>query len=226
MNVFVNHRYITDKEVDYVQKSFNEGMTCKEIAEKLGVKMYKVYDIKSHPDTYREKYAYVAKIRKERETVASLYETHSIKEIAKITGISENRVKCAKYALGLQHNEETKERIKRETLTFLKSEEHKKDISNILRKIHRMEVMRVMSGLPQKTKRLVKKTPTRVRKAANRITHDYNYFRLVDEYGAYTIFYDSETRRKLTLEKRYEERYGFKFAPADDYKEDNNLKQT
>lgn len=206
--------YVSDDDINLILKYRKEGMIQKIIAEKLGLKEDKVQRILKNPDYHRKRYAEMVKRRNEEKIVASLYKDHPIKDIMKITGLSWRRIRTISYALGISRDKETNIRFLKNAINDL---ELKKRMSQKIKLVRKMEVMRVMGGLPQKTKLRITLVPIKTRRAANRLSFYYNYFRLIDDHGPYTVFYDNNTKRKEKLEELYKKRYGFNFVPSDDY---------
>lgn len=134
------------------------------------------------------------------ELVRRWYPTMSAMEIVKSFGLNccENTVK--RYARLLD--------VKKDS-GFRKSWNRK--ISHSNRRTYRMEHMRVMSGMPRRTRKRVRTAPKRVYWARYFLICRNGYVRTDD---MLVLLYDSGTKRSR-LEERYTRRLGIRFLPAD-----------
>lgn len=148
-----------------------------------------------------------------RELIRQLYPTNTPSEIAKMTGRAYSFVVKWARKCGLEHDEATKERIRRQAIHNLtKRSNYAPEIlkrrSETFKQLWRKEELRVKYGLQRQTRLRLRTMPTKHRKARNQLLARYGY--LYDEETPFCLYYDAETRR-AKREKYYIEKYGFEF---------------
>jgi len=153
------------------------------------------------------------KVRK----ILELYPTHRAKEIAAMLGIGKTAVNNYAKMHGIKHDIKLQNEIYQERIYNLtnpeKKEKKRQSQSKGKKHLFKMERLRVMQGLPQKTKVRISFLPRALSLIVSKYVHKYNYFRFEDE--PYTLYYDSETRRTKT-ESYLTGKYGLKFQQADE----------
>lgn len=142
----------------------------------------------------------------------------SFNEIKRKFGVSS--VSQIAHRLGLEQSAELKERLRLENLQRLRAS--KKDFKAIAAKckrLRKMDELRVMSGLPQKTKFKIKTITKKSYKAKWWLIKQYGYYACDGE--PYTLLYDETTKRmpfhetKKHTERYYTEKYGLCFEKAE-----------
>ena len=151
------------------------------------------------------------------EKLKELYPVMPVNDIVPILGVRKNTIYRWVKRLNLQRSPEgiaIKEANKKRVLDSMHNEAVYAKISKSMRKTYRLERMRVINGLPKKTKLRVAIIPRRTTATINRLCRMYNYFHEVNED---VLYYDSETTRMpLEKEKHYTENFHIKFAQADE----------
>lgn len=112
------------------------------------------------------------------ETIKSMYPTHTCREIANETGIPKSTVIRWAAKLGLRHTEETEKRIKDNKLMTLAKARKNINWENRGKKwrLHRrIDELRVLSGLPQRTKHRFALRPRKVYHAMWCLCNKYGY---------------------------------------------------
>lgn len=112
------------------------------------------------------------------ETIKSMYPTHTCREIAEETGIPKSTVIRWVSNLGLRHTEETERRIMENRLRILAEARKNIDWKERSRKwkLHRrMDELRVLSGLPQRTRHRFALRPRKVYHAMWCLCDKYGY---------------------------------------------------
>lgn len=149
-----------------------------------------------------------------KEAVEKLWATHSGKEISELTGFSVSFITQWKNKLKLEHDEETKKRIRNKITVAAQSarangNSHEKAAKTWKRRRKAAELL-FLSGLPTGTKFKFRKYPAKVYKAIHNLTSKYDYFLGED---LYTVYYDEQTKR-TPMEHLYTKRYKLKFEQA------------
>lgn len=166
-------------------------------AHELGLKMH-----------YRHSPEYCERVVREN------YDKMCFRQIDLTFGLS--RCTSARVArrLGLKQPAELTERIKQEAIQRLR--QSPKDFAAIAAKckrLRKMDEMRVLSGLPQKTRFPIRRIPHRVYRATWYLGKKYNYYPCEEE--PYTMLYDTSTRRNEQTEQYFTQKYGLCFAQAE-----------
>lgn len=148
-----------------------------------------------------------------RELVRQLYPTKTASEIAELTGRSRSFVIRWARKFGLEHDEATKERIRRQAIRNLtKRSNYAPEIlkrrKETRKKTLAREELRAKYGLPRQTRLRLRTMPTKHRKARNHMLAKYGY--LYDEETPFCLYYDAETRRAKG-EAYFTKKYGFEF---------------
>ena len=204
---------LTEEQKQYIKEHPKESAFA--MAKKLGCSPESVYYWLHiyHGDSFLEFK------RKEKEykhkVVMELYPTRSATEIGKILGVTKAAVNNMARRLGVKHNEDVQNTLCRKYIEMSQQKDVQERRVASLKETIRKDKIRVIYGLPQKTKRKFRTIPNRFLCARNYLVKTYNYF-YDKSYGELlTIFYDSETRRlPHDREKYYTERYGIKIEQA------------
>lgn len=206
---------ITQAQVDYVLAHLNDRPRSK-VAQAAGICMSTMYRIvREHGGELRHDLS--TKREGIENTIRQYYPTMTAKEICDRFGYSKTRVNTWAKRLGVRHSAETEERIRQDNMARLDDARAQMDYGAAhvkWRRKRRLDELRVLSGLPQKTRFKLKSINHKAYKAKWYLEHRYGYFGMAGE--AYALFYDGETRRCIH-EKHYTEKYGLRFVQADGY---------
>ena len=198
---------ITQAQVDYVLAHINDRPRRK-VAEAAGICMSTMYRIvREHGGEGIE------------DTVRAYYPTMTAPEICARFGYSKTRVNMWARRLGVRHSAETEERIRQENMARLaEAKKHidYKAMGERLKRKRRMDELRVLSGLPQRTRLKFAILSTQGRQTVWRMVRKHNYFQMDGE--PRTLYYDGETRRVHT-EARLAKKYGLHFVAAENHEE-------
>ena len=208
---------ITQQQVDYVLAHINDRPRVK-VARDAGVSLDTVYrivreaggELRHDLSTKREGI---------EEAVRRYYPTMTAKEISAQFGYSKTRVNTWAKRLGVRHTPETEQRIKTERMARLAEARAQMDYKaahDKWRRKRRYDELRVMSGLPQRTRFKFAALSTQGRQTVWRMVRKHNYFQMDGE--PRTLYYDGDTRRVYT-EARLAKKYGLHFVAAGDYGE-------
>ena len=208
---------ITQAQVDYVLAHINDRPRRK-VAEAAGICMSTMYRIvREHGGELR----YDLSTRHEgiEDTVRAYYPTMTAPEICARFGYSKTRVNTWAKRLGVRHTPETEQRIKTESMARLAEARAQMDYKaahDKWKRKRRYDELRVMSGLPQRTRFKFAALSTQGRQTVWRMVRKHNYFQMDGE--PRTLYYDGETRRVHT-EARLAKKYGLHFVAAGNYEE-------
>lgn len=154
--------------------------------------------------------------------VRKYYPTMAGHEIERKFGMTNNYANKTARRLGLRHDAETEERIRRESLRNL--EENRRNIDQARRTkrwkaTRRLDEMRMWNGEPQRTHFRMKAVTRRAYAAMWNLTNKYGYYFCEGE--PYTLLYDEETRRRPVgggrgSEEFYKEKYKLKFERCEE----------
>lgn len=210
-------RKITQAQVDYVLAHINDRPRRK-VAEAAGLSITTVYLIvREHGGELRHDLS--TKREGIEETVRRYYPDMTAKEISERFGYSKTRVNMWARRLGVRHSAETEERIRQENMARLaEAKKHidYKAMGERLKCKRRMDELRMLSGLPQRTRFKFAALSTQGRQTVWRMVRKHNYFQMDGE--PRTLYYDGETRRVHT-EARLAKKYGLHFVAAENYEE-------
>ena len=199
---------ITQAQVDYVLAHINDRPRVR-VAEAAGICMSTVYRIvRENGGELRHDLS--TKRKGIEDTVRRYYPTMTAKEICARFGYSKTRVIAWAKRLGVRHTQETEERIRQENIARLSEARVNIDykaMGETWKRKRRMDELRVLSGMSQKTRFKLKS----INSKAYNLEHRYGYFGVDGE--AYTLFYDKETRR-CRHEGYYSRKYGLRFVKA------------
>jgi len=138
----------------------------------------------------------------------------STTEIMQHTGALRSRINRIAKEHHLKHDADVEKRLRDENRRHLdeirKKCDHRK-CGESLKRIMKIEELRVMSGLKQKTSLHLRRMPTKYYKAAWHLMHCYNYIWSLDD--PYNVYYDDETQRVKT-EDLYRRKYKLNILPA------------
>lgn len=208
---------ITQQQVDYVLAHINDRPRVK-VARDAGVSLDTVYrivreaggELRHDLSTKREGI---------EEAVRRYYPTMTAKEISARFGYSKTRVNTWAKRLGVRHTPETEQRIKTESMARLAEARAQMDYKaahDKWRRKRRYDELRVMSGLPQRTRFKFAALSTQGRQTVWRMVRKHNYFQMDGE--PRTLYYDGETRRVHT-EAHLAKKYGLYFVAAENHEE-------
>lgn len=210
-------RKITQAQVDYVLAHINDRPRRK-VAEAAGLSITTVYLIvREHGGELRHDLS--TKREGIEDTVRAYYPTMTAPEICARFGYSKTRVNMWARRLGVRHSAETEERIRQENMARLaEAKKHidYKAMGERLKRKRRMDELRMLSGLPQRTRFKFAALSTQGRQTVWRMVRKHNYFQMDGE--PRTLYYDGETRRVHT-EARLAKKYGLHFVAAGNYEE-------
>lgn len=203
-------RRLTKEQIDYIKVTIND-YPRKEVAKAAGVTLHTLY-----------KYITILggtkidnKLSKETiSQISVMYQTMTAREISEVLNIPQSTILGQVSKLGLKHNVETINRIRKERNKSLRNYWNKERYASKGRKLHmqyKMDELRVMSGKPQETKLRIRKLSSKALNAKMYLRKSYNYFYSKGE--PFILCYDSETKRH-PKEEYYTEKFGFKFVCA------------
>ena len=205
---------ITQAQVDYVLAHINDRPRRK-VAEAAGICMSTMYRIvREHGGELRHDLS--TKREGIEDTVRRYYPDMTAPEICARFGYSKTRINMWARRLGVRHSAETEERIRQENIARLaEAKKHidYKAMGEKWKRKRRMDELRVLSGLPQRTRLKFAALSTQGRQTVWRMVRKHNYFQMDGE--PRTLYYDGETHR-TPFEARHRIKYGIRFMPADD----------
>lgn len=205
---------LTQQQVDYIRAHVNDRPRTK-VARDAGVSMTTLYRIvreaggEMRHDLSRRNSEYW-------EIVRRCYPAMTTREIADKYGILYGRVNKIARELGVRHSPEVRERMRAENAERVRASRSKIDFAASAAKRkrkRRMDELRVLSGLPQRTRLKFAALSTQGRQTVWRMVRKHNYFQMDGE--PRTLYYDGETHR-TPFEARHRIKYGIRFMPADD----------
>lgn len=190
----------------------------RKVAEAAGICMSTMYRIvREHGGELR--YDLSTKHEGIEDTVRRYYPDMTAAEISARFGYSKTRINTWAKRLGVRHSAETEERIRQKNiarLTEAKKHIDYKAMSERLKRKRRMDELRVLSGLPQRTRFKFAALSTQGQQTVWRMVRKRNYFQVEGE--PHTLYYDGETNRVPT-EARLSKKYGLHFVAAENYEE-------
>lgn len=208
---------ITQAQVDYVLAHINDRPRVK-VAESAGISMGTMYQlVRKHGGELRHDLS--TKREGIEETVRRYYPDMTAKEISEKFGYSKTRVTTWARRLGIRHSAKTEERIRQENIARLKEAQKHIDYKAMGEKWKRkrkVDELRVLSGLPQRTRFKFASLSTQGRQTVWRMVRKRNYFQVEGE--PFTLYYDGETNRVPT-EARLAKKYGLHFVAAENHEE-------
>lgn len=207
---------LTSAQRAYILAHLNDRPRM-EVARKAGVSVATVYRL------VRENGGEMLENRNRRNPewvriVREYYPTMAGHEIERRFGISPNRANKIAQDLGLKHAPETEARLQHEKAERLRTNRAKIDQKAKVAKWkarRRLDQFRVWQGIPQRTNFRFPSMTARAYKAKHYLMRTYGYLACEDE--PYTLFYDSETKRrsydgrKNGTESYYAQKYHLKF---------------
>lgn len=200
-------RRLREEQIEYIKAHIND-FPRNEVAKKAGVTVQTLH-------RYINLYGTKKKFHKlNKETIArigDLYITMTAKEISEKMDIPKTTIQCLVSKHGFKHNEETLARISRERRISLDkywNEEKYAEKGKRMHLMYKMDEIRVMSGLPQKTRLRMKKLTSRALNAKMYLRKKYNYFYSKGE--PFVLCFDGETKRSKK-EQYYTDEFGFQF---------------
>lgn len=178
--------------MDYIKVHIND-YPRKEVAKAAGVTLHTLYkyitilggtkiDNKLNNETIRK--------------ISDMYKTMTAREISEVTNIPQSTILGQVSKLGLKHDVETINRIRKERNRSLRSYWNKEKYASKGRKLHmqyKMDELRVLSGKPQETRLRIRKLSPKALNAKMYLRKSYNYFYSKGE--PFILCYDSETKR-------------------------------
>lgn len=196
--------------MDYIKAHIND-YPRKEVAKAAGVTVHTLYKyITILGGTKIDNRLSKEAIRK----ISDLYRTNTAREISELLDIPISTILRQVSKFGLEHDEETKIRIRKERNKSLRNYWNKEKYANKGRKLHmqyKMDELRVMSGKPQETRLRIRKLSPKALNAKMYLRRSCNYFYSDGE--PFVLYYDSETKRH-PKEEYYTRKFGFKFVCA------------
>lgn len=203
-------RRLTKEQIDYIKVHIND-YPRKEVAKAAGVTLHTLYkyitilggtklDNKLNKETIRK--------------ISDMYKTMTAREISELLDIPISTILRQVSKFGLEHDEETKNRIRKERNKSLRNYWNKEKYASKGRKLHmqyKMDELRVLSGKPQETRLRMRKLSPKALNAKMYLRKFYNYFYSDGE--PFVLCYDAETKRH-PKEEYYTRKFGFKFVCA------------
>lgn len=178
--------------MDYIKAHIND-YPRKEVAKTAGVTAHTLYkyiailggtkiDNKLNKETIRK--------------ISDMYKTMTAREISELLDIPISTILRQVSKFGLEHDEETKIRIRKERNKSLRNYWNKEKYASKGRKLHmqyKMDELRVLSGKPQETRLRIRKLSPKALNAKMYLRKSYNYFYSDGE--PFILCYDAETKR-------------------------------
>lgn len=200
-------RRLTQEQMDYIKAHIND-YPRKEVAKAAGVTLHTLYryitilggtkiDNRLNDETISK--------------ISDMYKTMTAREISDLLDIPQSTILGQVKKLGLVHDEETKNRIRKERNKSLRNYWNKERYAIKGRKLHmqyKMDELRVMSGKPQETKLRMRNLSQKALNAKIYLRKSHNYFYSKGE--PFVLCYDNETKRSKK-EKYYANKFGFTF---------------
>lgn len=203
-------RKLTQEQMDYIKAHIND-YPRKEVAKAVGVTAHTLYKyITILGGTKIDNRLSKEAIRK----ISDMYRTNTAREISELLDIPISTILRQVSKFGLEHDEETKIRIRKERNKSLRNYWNKEKYASKGRKLHmqyKMDELRVMSGKPQETRLRIRKLSPKALNAKMYLRKSCNYFYSDGE--PFVLCYDSETKRH-PKEEYYTRKFGFKFVCA------------
>lgn len=207
---------IPQSAIDFVKENCRT-MTHKALAEHIGRDVMSVRWIINKCGLGRPVRRYSKELR---EKALTLYRDRTASEVAALIGVPKYQIRYWIERYGGRHDEETNKKIRRRLNANLRTPEVREKHDEAVRHVIKMERWRVVSGMPQKTKRKISILPTKIRRSFAHACRRYNYFR-DDDCNALVLYYDEETTRNAQYEAFCEKKYNIRFVSAmDDTKEE------
>lgn len=214
----MNNRPITREQEEYIKAHLNDRPRT-QVARDAGVSLATVYRI------VRENGGVLDYNRDRRNPeweriVRENYATMGGHEIERRYGMTRNRANKIARELGLRHNAETEERIRRENA--LRTSRLDRSLFEDRRKrrwklVRRIDELRVLSGLPQRTRFKMKSMTNGAYKAKWNLIKRRGYIESTDPY---TLLCDGGTQRApkcgnpRATEEYYARKYKLRFIEA------------
>lgn len=196
--------------MDYIKAHIND-FPRKEVAKVAGVTLHTLYKyITILGGTKIDNKLSNETIRK----ISDMYQTMTAREISELLDIPISTILRQVSKFGLEHDEETKIRIRKERNKSLRNYWNKEKYASKGRKLHmqyKMDELRVLSGKPQETRLRIRKLSPKALNAKMYLRKSYNYFYSDGE--PFVLCYDAETKRH-PKEEYYTRKFGFKFVCA------------
>ena len=203
-------RRLTKEQIDYIKVHIND-YPRKEVAKAAGVTLHTLYKyITILGGTKIDNKLNKKTIRK----ISDMYKTMTAREISELLDIPISTILRQVSKFGLEHDEETKIRIRKERNKSLRNYWNKEKYASKGRKLHmqyKMDELRVLSGKPQETRLRIRKLSPKALNAKMYLRKSYNYFYSDGE--PFVLCYDAETKRH-PKEEYYTRKFGFKFVCA------------
>lgn len=206
---------LSDQQISFITNNIN-SMSRTELAKLVGISTSTLLRIAKCNNIFIPLRRRPANSTQHKLVIA-LYPNNSTREIARMVNLDTRTVLRIAHKNNLKHTLQTVERLRQKQCISAKNllnKETRLKACNSRKRTYRMEAFRVMSGMPQKTKIRIAILPTCVRKTIYRLKTQFNYFADRNCGDAYTLFFDSATRRS-PREDMYALKYGIKFRDAD-----------
>lgn len=153
----------------------------------------------------------------QKKRIEELYPDYSGREIAAMLGISRTNITTYAKEHGFKHSEETVKRLRNKTLKALldsRTEEVYAKAKEKMRRIRKMELLRLLSGQRQKTNLKFTLIPQRTAQKMRVLCCMYGYIRS-NNINSTTLYYDGDTVRKERVERLATKKYGITFQSVD-----------
>lgn len=189
-------RRLTQEQMDYIKVHIND-YPRKEVAKAAGVTLHTLYkyitilggtkiDNKLNNETIRK--------------ISDMYKTMTAREISEVTNIPQSTILGQVSKLGLKHDVETINRIRKERNKSLRSYWNKEKYASKGRKLHmqyKMDELRVLSGKPQETRLRIRKLSPKALNAKMYLRKSYN----ISTLRVSLLFSAMTPRQKDTLKR-------------------------
>lgn len=155
------------------------------------------------------------------DLLVKLYPTCTMDELIVLLGISSAKtIRLKAQSLGLKKDADTLKSIRQRTgkrnMGYMHTDEAKKNKMSSIKKMIRLERIKIKYGLKQKTKRVFSPlTPREQRTSAKERYYLRKYGYIIDNDNKKLVYYTDDVKRDKKREKHYEEK-GYTFQPFDD----------
>lgn len=155
------------------------------------------------------------------DLLVKLYPTCTMDELMILLGISSAKVIRSKaQGLGLKKDSDTLKSIRRKigkrNMRYMHTDEAKKNKMSSIKKMIRLERIKIKYGLKQKTKRVFSPlTPREQRVSAKERYNLRKYGYIIDDNNKKLVYFTDDVERNEKRERHYEKK-GYTFQPYDD----------
>lgn len=208
-------RQLSPQQLQYVLDHLNDRPR-EAVAKAAGISISSLYRlVRKHGGEIRHE----LNTRDERfaRLVLERYPFMTTSELVATYGGSPTTVRKLVREYGLKHNAETMRRISEKRKKWharSQTEEAKRKRVVSWKRKRKVDELRLLSGMPTKTRHHFKSMPVQCRQTIWRLVRRNDYFQVEEE--PFTLYYDALTHRTRG-EPHLAKKYGLRFLPADDY---------